>query len=106
MPLYVTENGAAFDESLGAEDRVEDPARVRYLHEHVGRVARARAVGVDVRGYFVWTMWDNFEWAEGYGPTFGLVHVDRATLARTPKRSFDWYRRLVAEGVRPPTIEP
>jgi len=105
VPLYVTENGAAFAESPSAEDRVEDPARVRYLFDHVGRVARARAAGVDVRGYFAWTLWDNFEWAEGYGPTFGLVHVDRETLARTPKRSFDWYRQLAAQGRRPPATE-
>jgi beta-glucosidase len=106
VPLYVTENGAAFAEAPGADGRVDDRERIRYLHEHVGQVARARAAGVDVRGYFAWTMWDNFEWAEGYGPTFGLVHVDRATLARTPKRSFDWYRRLAANGARPPAIEP
>ena len=106
VPLYVTENGAAFAEAPDGDGRIDDPERVRYLYDHVGQVARARAAGVDVRGYFAWTMWDNFEWAEGYGPTFGLVHVDRATLARTPKRSFDWYRRLLAEGRRPPTADP
>ncbi len=103
VPLYVTENGAAFAEAPGSGGRVDDLPRIRYLSDHVGQVARARAEGVDVRGYFAWTMWDNFEWAEGYVPTFGLVHVDRATLTRTPKRSFDWYRRLVTEGRRPPT---
>lgn len=101
VPLYVTENGAAFDEAPGADGVVDDAARVRYLHDHVGAVARARAEGVDVRGYFAWTMWDDFEWADGYAHRFGLVHVDRTTLARTPKRSFAWYRRLVAEGRRP-----
>jgi beta-glucosidase len=106
VPLYVTENGAAFTEAPGADGRVDDRERIRYLHDHVGQVARARAAGVDVRGYFVWTMWDNFEWSDGYGPTFGLVHVDRATLERTPKRSFDWYRALVADGARPSADEP
>jgi beta-glucosidase len=105
VPLYVTENGAAFEDVPGGDGRVDDRARVRYLHDHVGEVARARAAGVDVCGYFAWTMWDNFEWAEGYAATFGLVHVDRATLARTPKRSFDWYRRLATEGVRPPAVD-
>lgn len=101
VPLYVTENGAAFDEAPGPDGAVDDLPRIRYLHEHVGRVARARAEGVDVRGYFVWTPWDAFEWADGYDLRFGLVHVDRATLARTPKRSFAWYRRLATEGTRP-----
>jgi beta-glucosidase len=100
VPIYVTENGAAFEESPGPDGVVDDEDRVRYLSDHVGQVARARAAGVDVRGYFVWTLWDNFEWSEGYEPTFGLVHVDRHDLTRTPKRSFDWYRRLVREGRR------
>ncbi|MDF1521943.1 MAG: GH1 family beta-glucosidase [Trueperaceae bacterium] len=104
VPIYVTENGAAFEEAPGLDGVVDDRPRVRYLRDHVASVARARAEGVDVRGYFVWTLWDDFEWADGYGPTFGLVHVDRRDLTRTPERSFDWYRRLVATG-RLPTDE-
>ncbi len=106
VPIYVTENGAAFAEAPGPGGVIDDEERVRYLSDHVGQVARARAAGVDVRGYFVWTLWDNFEWSEGYEPTFGLVHVDRHDLTRTPKRSFRWYQRLVREGRRDEVAVP
>ncbi|MGZ4148361.1 MAG: GH1 family beta-glucosidase [Actinomycetota bacterium] len=94
-PLYVTENGAAYaDERRG--DRVDDPARVSYLERHVDAVARALADGVDVRGYFVWSLLDNFEWSFGYSRRFGLAYVDYGTLERRPKASYRWYRDLVA----------
>jgi beta-glucosidase len=90
LPLYVTESGCAYEESP------DDPHRVGYLSSHVDAVSAALAGGADVRGYFVWTIVDNFEWAEGYTKRFGLVHVDFATQVRTPKSSYHWYRRLIA----------
>jgi beta-glucosidase len=90
-PIYITENGAAFPDELGPEGDVSDPRRVAYIESHLGALARAIADGVDVRGYFYWSLLDNFEWARGYGPRFGLVHVDYATQTRTPKASYEWF---------------
>jgi len=99
LPLYITENGAAFrDEAVAGA--VEDEDRRRYLADHVAAVAEAIARGVDVRGYFVWSLLDNFEWASGYEKRFGIVRVDFATGERTPKRSAHWYRRLIAANGR------
>ncbi|MGA4842007.1 GH1 family beta-glucosidase [Streptomyces sp. G45] len=83
-PLIITENGCSYD-------GLDDQARIAYLDGHVRALHRALESGVDVRGYFVWSLLDNFEWAEGYGQRFGLVHVD-ATLKRTPKASYHWLR--------------
>jgi len=93
-PLVITENGAAFDDLL-AGDAVEDERRVAYLREHIAAVDRARAEGVDVRGYYVWSLLDNFEWEWGYDKRFGLVYVDYPTQRRIPKRSALWYRDLI-----------
>jgi beta-glucosidase len=90
-PLYITENGAAYRDRL-VNGRVADPDRIRYLHSHIAALADALASGVDVRGYFVWSLLDNFEWADGYTRRFGLVHVDYSTQRRTPKDSAHWYR--------------
>jgi beta-glucosidase len=91
LPLYVTESGCSYPEWP------DDPARVDYLRRHVGAVEAAVAEGADVRGYFVWSIVDNFEWAEGYAQRFGLVHVDFETQERTPKASYHWYRRYIAD---------
>ena len=96
LPMMITENGAAFDDVLDADGRVRDVRRVDYLHRHLSAVAEAIEGGADVRGYFVWSLLDNFEWAHGYGKTFGIVHVDRDTMRRTWKDSAHWYRRVVA----------
>ena len=96
-PLYVTENGCAFDDPV-VDGTVDDARRVSYLSRHLRAVASAVADGVDVRGYFVWSLLDNFEWAKGYQPRFGIVHVDYATQVRTPKRSALLYRDLIASG--------
>ncbi|WP_249126158.1 GH1 family beta-glucosidase [Streptomyces sp. A2-16] len=87
-PVVITENGCSYE---GVDDR----ARVAYLDGHVRALHKAVEAGVDVRGYFVWSLMDNFEWAEGYAQRFGLVHVDFETLARTPKASYGWYRELL-----------
>ncbi|MFI6446232.1 GH1 family beta-glucosidase [Kitasatospora sp. NPDC050543] len=98
LPLLVTENGAAFDDVVGPDGFVDDPARIAYLHGHLEAVADAIAAGADVRGYYLWSLLDNFEWAYGYGKRFGAVHVDYATLARTPKASARWYAEVIRRG--------
>ena len=85
LPLYVTENGAAYDDKPDPEGRVHDPERIAYLHGHLSAVHRAIADGADVRGYFLWSLMDNFEWAYGYGKRFGAVYVDYATQAPDPE---------------------
>ncbi|GHE28609.1 GH1 family beta-glucosidase [Sphingobacterium griseoflavum] len=89
-PLLVTENGAAFPDLVLA-DQVDDPKRTAYLQQAMAQVLRAKREGVPVNGYFVWTFLDNFEWAEGYYPRFGLVHVDFESQKRTVKASGKWY---------------
>jgi len=96
VPVYVTENGAAFaDPPTVAEAVVHDPLRVSYYHEHLRAVQRAITAGVDVRGYFAWSLLDNFEWSHGYSKRFGIVHVDFETQRRTPKESAIYYNRIV-----------
>ena len=95
-PLYVTENGAAYDDTVAADGAVHDPERTQYILDHVASVADAIAEGADVRGYFVWSLLDNFEWSYGYGKRFGIVRVDYDTLERTVKDSGLAYARLVA----------
>ena len=98
LPLLVTENGAAYaDAKLDADGRVDDQDRIDYLRDHLAATERARAAGADVRAYIVWTLLDNFEWAEGYTKTFGIVHVDPRDQTRTPKASYHW----LADAVRP-----
>lgn len=91
-PIYVTENGCAFPDQVGAGGAVHDLDRIAYLDGHLRALHEAMATGVDVRGYFVWSILDNFEWAEGYHQRFGLVHVDFETQNRTPKDSYAWLR--------------
>lgn len=93
--FMVTENGAAFDDVVDG-GRVRDDDRIAYLAEHLREVGHAIEAGADVRGYLVWSLLDNFEWAFGYDERFGLVHVDYATQARTPKDSALWYRDVIA----------
>jgi beta-glucosidase len=91
IPLYITENGAAFHDYVRPDGSVKDPDRVRFLDEHITAVNEAIAGGVEVRGYFVWSLMDNFEWAWGYSKRFGIVHVDFPTQKRTMKASAYWY---------------
>ena len=96
IPVYITENGAAFyDPPTAIGDVVEDPLRVHYLREHIGAVQKAMEAGVDIRGYFVWSLLDNLEWSHGFTKRFGIVHVDFATLKRTMKRSALVYRDVI-----------
>lgn len=93
--IYLTENGSAYNDTV-VGDRVDDPARVSFLARHLDTAAAAIAEGVPLRGYFVWTLMDNFEWAHGTSKRFGLVHTDYRTQQRRVKSSGDWYRELVA----------
>jgi beta-glucosidase len=95
-PIYITESGCAYDDEPDANGRVADAARVAYLDGHLRAVGQAIEAGVDVRGYYTWSLIDNFEWAEGYTKRFGLVHVDYQTQQRTPKDSFHWYGDVIA----------
>ena len=96
IPLYVTENGAAFpDPPTALTDPLEDPRRVRYLREHLRAARAAIARGVDLRGYCVWSLLDNFEWSLGFSKRFGIVHVDYRTLQRTPKASARFYSGVI-----------
>ena len=93
--MFVTENGAAYDDEV-RDDRVDDPARVAFLARHFDAAAEAIAEGVPLRGYFIWTLMDNFEWSHGTSKRFGIVHTDYATQRRRVKTSGEWYRRLIA----------
>ena len=97
LPLYVTENGAAFyDPPSAVNGRIDDPLRVHYLQTHLQAVRDAIEQGADVRGYCAWSLLDNLEWAHGYSKRFGLIHVDFQTLQRTPKASAAYYAKVIA----------
>jgi beta-glucosidase len=96
IPLFVTENGAAYDDRPAMDGAVHDPDRIDYLRRHMIAARGAIGSGVDLRGYFVWTLLDNFEWAEGYSHRFGIVYVDHGTQRRIPKDSAAWYRAVIA----------
>ncbi len=100
VALYVTENGASYDDEVVVEDgetRVHDTDRVEFVEAHLGAVLDAVDHGVDVRGYFYWSLMDNFEWAWGYAKRFGIVYVDYATQERTLKDSGRQYARIIAD---------
>jgi beta-glucosidase len=100
-PLYVTENGAAYATGPDADGRIADHARTAYLEGHIAACQAALRAGVPLKGYFAWSLMDNFEWAHGYEKRFGLVWVDYATQQRTPKDSALWYRDVIARGGLP-----
>ncbi|MCP3977228.1 MAG: beta-glucosidase [bacterium] len=95
--IRITENGASYSDVPGADGRTRDQARIDYLAAHIAAVDAAVEAGAPVDSYFVWSLMDNLEWVEGYRQRFGLVHVDHATGARSPKDSYYWYRDLIAE---------
>jgi beta-glucosidase len=94
--LFVTENGAAFEDNVTKEGKVQDDDRIGFLRDHIASVHRAIDEGVKVKGYFVWTNMDNFEWAEGYSKRFGLIRTNYDTQERMPKKSFYWYKQVIA----------
>ena len=102
VPLVITENGCAYDDPV-VGGRCHDARRVDSLTRHISAVRRAMSQGAPVVGYYVWSLMDNFEWAEGYGKRFGITHVDYETQVRTPKDSALWYSRLASTKILPPT---
>ena len=95
-PIIITENGASFPEPDTTDTEISDSDRIDYLRDHLGAVIEAKEAGVRIDGYTVWSLLDNFEWADGWSQRFGLVHVDMRTGTRTPKASFRWYRDLIS----------
>jgi beta-glucosidase len=95
--IYITENGTSSDDVLTSAGRVEDVDRVMYLRNHLTHLHRAASEGYPVKGYFLWSLMDNFEWADGYSKRFGIHYVDFKTLKRTPKLSAEWYREVIAK---------
>ena len=96
LPVVITENGLASMDWVHADGKVHDPGRIDYLTRYLSQLRRAIDDGVDVRGYFQWSIMDNFEWAEGYALRFGLIYIDYETLERIPKDSYAWYKKIVA----------
>jgi beta-glucosidase len=94
--IYITENGASYTDVRRHDGTVRDPERVAYIERHIAAIEDAIGDGVPVRGYFVWSLQDNFEWAHGYSRRFGIVYVDYHTLERVPKSSYRWYRDFIA----------
>jgi beta-glucosidase len=99
IPLYITENGAAFADRPDEDGAVHDPLRIAYLDEHFRTAYQAIQDGIDLRGYFVWTLLDNFEWAWGFAKRFGLVYVDYPTQRRVPKDSARWFAGVTRDGL-------
>ena len=103
LPIFVTENGAGAVEKPDAAGEVHDTQRIEYLSSYIDAMHEAIEIGADVRGYFVWSLLDNFEWGAGYANRFGLVYVDYATQRRTPKASARWYSAMIKTHARQPT---
>jgi beta-glucosidase len=99
VPIYITENGAAFDDVLSREKRVHDTERIDYIKGHLRKIAEANEQGADIRGYYLWSLLDNFEWACGYSKRFGIVHVDFGTQERSLKDSALWYRDVISSRI-------
>ncbi len=97
-PIYITENGAAYDDVVGPDGSVDDPDRVDYIDQHLRAVHDAMVAGADIRGFFQWSLLDNFEWAYGYAKRFGIVHVDYESQVRTPKSSARYYAEVARTG--------
>ena len=100
VPIVITENGMSGTDWVALDGRVHDPQRIDYLHRYLVALREAASRGVEVRGYFAWSLLDNLEWADGFKHRFGLVHVDYATGQRTPKDSSGWYREVIRSNGR------
>ena len=97
MPVLITENGCATEDDVTATGEVFDLSRVMYLRSYLRNAHRAVSEGYPLKGYFHWSLLDNFEWSWGYTRRFGITHVDYATQRRTPKQSFRWYQKVIQE---------
>jgi beta-glucosidase len=94
--IYITENGCSSDDAITPDGRIEDTDRLMYLRNYITHLHRAAAEGYPVKGYFLWSLLDNFEWCDGYSKRFGIHYVDFKTEKRTPKLSAEWYRQVIA----------
>jgi beta-glucosidase len=94
-PVYITENGAAFKDVVTPDGKIHDERRLDYLRQHFTQVRLAMQDGVDIRGYFVWSLLDNFEWGHGFTKRFGIIHVDYKTQKRIMKDSGEWYAGVI-----------
>jgi beta-glucosidase len=94
-PIYITESGCSYGDEPDEDGVVDDQRRIAYLDSHLRAIKKAIDSGVDVRGYYTWSLMDNFEWGEGYTQRFGLVHVDYESLLLTPMKSFLWYADMI-----------
>lgn len=99
LPIYITENGAAFKDTLTEDKKVHDGQRIEYLRRHLKKVSQLNEEGMDIRGYFLWSLIDNFEWQHGYSKRFGIVYVDYETQERILKDSALWYKELIKKRV-------
>jgi beta-glucosidase len=104
VPIYVLENGTASPDAIDEKGEVADQPRIDFLQAYTGAMFEAIEAGADVRGYFVWSLLDNFEWGSGYGPRFGITYVDYPTQRRIKKASFHWYARLIKGSERSPAL--
>ena len=95
LPIYITENGMSAHDWVSLDGKVHDPNRIDFLHRYLKGLKKASEDGADVRGYFYWSLMDNFEWSKGYNPRFGLIYVDYATQKRTLKDSALWYADVI-----------
>jgi beta-glucosidase len=95
-PIVITESGCSYGDEPDEHGVVDDQRRIDYHDAHLRAIATAIQRGVDIRGYYAWSLMDNFEWAEGFTQRFGLVHVDYETQVRTPKKSFHWFADMIA----------
>lgn len=95
--IYITENGTCWNDRVGKDGIIDDEFRIFYIREHLKQIAKAILARIPIKGYFLWTLMDNYEWDLGYKPgsNFGIVHIDRPTLKRIPKKSFYWYKKIV-----------
>jgi beta-glucosidase len=105
LPIYITENGVSCLDWVAVDGSVHDPQRIDFTHRYLHELARAIDDGVDIRGYFHWSVMDNFEWADGYRQRFGLVHVDYQTQKRTLKDSARWYANVIRSNGKDIRIE-
>jgi len=99
IPIYITENGAAFDDRISEDGRIHDVERIEYIREHLVRVADLNEKGANIRGYYAWSLMDNFEWAKGYQKRFGIVYIDYKTQERILKDSAIWYKDLIKKRI-------
>ncbi len=100
IPVYMTENGCSFNDRLTDDQKINDEQRIDFLQTHLSHVQRLLQEGIEIHGYFVWSLMDNFEWTLGYSKRFGLVYIDYPTQKRIPKQSYYWYKNFIQQAIK------